>query len=151
MKKLIASALLAVSAATASAQIQTIDFKSSVRGHFGLGVGITADLTDNIEFSPSASYYFAGSSITNLQAEADFHYKFDVGDEFTVYPLLGAGLNYDNTTDSHSDLNFLMNLGCGLKKDFSSSLAGFVECKYQWIGGHGKDGAYLTAGVKLAL
>ena len=151
MKKLIASALLAVSAATASAQIQTIDFKSSVRDHFGLGVGITADLTDNIEFSPSASYYFAGSSITNLQAEADFHYKFDVGDEFTVYPLLGAGLNYDNTTDSHSDLNFLMNLGCGLKKDFSSSLAGFVECKYQWIGGHGHDGAYLTAGVKLAL
>lgn len=151
MKKLIASALLAVSAATASAQIQTIDFKSSVRDYFGLGVGITADLTDNIEFSPSASYYFAGSSITNLQAEADFHYKFDVGDEFTVYPLLGAGLNYDNTTDSHSDLNFLMNLGCGLKKDFSSSLAGFVECKYQWIGGHGKDGAYLTAGVKLAL
>ena len=151
MKKLIASALLAVSAATASAQIQTIDFKSSVRDYFGLGVGITADLTDNIEFSPSASYYFAGSSITNLQAEADFHYKFDVGDEFTVYPLLGAGLNYDNTTDSHSDLNFLMNLGCGLKKDFSSSLAGFVECKYQWSGGHGKDGAYLTAGVKLAL
>ena len=151
MKKLIASALLAVSAATASAQIQTIDFKSSVRDYFGLGVGITADLTDNIEFSPSASYYFVGSSITNLQAEADFHYKFDVGDEFTVYPLLGAGLNYDNTTDSHSDLNFLMNLGCGLKKDFSSSLAGFVECKYQWIGGHGRDGAYLTAGVKLAL
>jgi outer membrane protein X len=151
MKKLIASALLAVSAATASAQIQTIDFKSSVRDYFGLGVGITADLTDNIEFSPSASYYFVGSSITNLQAEADFHYKFDVGDEFTVYPLLGAGLNYDNTTDSHSDLNFLMNLGCGLKKDFSSSLAGFVECKYQWIGGHGHDGAYLTAGVKLAL
>ena len=151
MKKLIASALLAVSAATASAQIQTIDFKSSVRDYFGLGVGITADLTDNIEFSPSASYYFVGSSITNLQAEADFHYKFDVGDEFTVYPLLGASLNYDNTTDSHSDLNFLMNLGCGLKKDFSSSLAGFVECKYQWIGGHGHDGAYLTAGVKLAL
>ena len=151
MKKLTASALLAISAATASAQIQTIDFKSSVRKDFGLGVGITADLTDNIEFSPSASYYFAGSSITNLQAEADFHYKFDVGDEFTVYPLLGAGLNYDNTTDSHSDLNFLMNLGCGLKKDFSSSLAGFVECKYQWIGGHGHDGAYLTAGVKLAL
>ena len=151
MKKLIASALLAVSAATASAQIQTIDFKSSVRDNFGLGVGITADLTDNIEFSPSASYYFAGSSIINHQAEADFHYKFDVGDEFTVYPLLGAGLNYDNTTDSHSDLNFLMNLGCGLKKDFSSSLAGFVECKYQWIGGHGHDGAYLTAGVKLAL
>ena len=151
MKKLIASALLAVSAATASAQIQTIDFKSSVRDYFGLGVGITADLTDYIEFSHSASYYFVGSSITNLQAEADFHYKFDVGDEFTVYPLLGAGLNYDNTTDSHSDLNFLMNLGCGLKKDFSSSLAGFVECKYQWIGGHGHDGAYLTAGVKLAL
>ena len=151
MKKLTASALLAISAATASAQIQTIDFKSSVRNDFGLGVGITADLTDNIEFSPSASYYFAGSNITNLQAEADFHYKFDVGDDFTVYPLLGGGLNYDNTTDSHSDLNFLFNMGCGLKKDFSSTLAGFVECKYQWIGGHGRDGAYLTAGVKLAL
>ena len=151
MKKLTASALLAISAATASAQIQTIDFKSSVRNDFGLGVGITADLTDNIEFSPSASYYFAGSNITNLQAEADFHYKFDVGDDFTVYPLLGAGLNYDNTTDSHSDLNFLMNFGCGLKKEFTNSLAGFVECKYQWIGGHGRDGAYLTAGIKLAI
>ena len=151
MKKLIASAMLVASAATASAQIQTIDGKSSVRKDFGLGVGITADLTDNIEFSPSASYYFAGSSITNLQAEADFHYKFDVGDEFTVYPLIGGGLDFDNTKDSHSDLNFLMNLGCGLKKEFTSSLAGFVECKYQWIGGHGRDGAYLTAGIKLAI
>lgn len=151
MKKLIASAMLVASAATASAQIQTIDGKSSVRKDFGLGIGITADLTDNIEFSPSASYYFAGSSITNLQAEADFHYKFDVGDEFTVYPLIGGGLDFDNTKDSHSDLNFLMNLGCGLKKEFTSSLAGFVECKYQWIGGHGRDGAYLTAGIKLAI
>ena len=51
MKKLIASALLVASAATASAQIQSIDAKSSVRNDFGLGVGITADLTDNIEFS----------------------------------------------------------------------------------------------------
>ena len=135
MKKLIASALLVASAATASAQIQTIDFKSSVRDNFGLGVGITADLTDNIEFS----------------AEADFHYKFDLGDDFTLYPLLGGGLDYDNTKDSHSDLNFLANMGCGLKKQFTSTLAGFVECKYQWIGGHGHDGAYLTAGVKLAL
>ena len=151
MKKLIASALLVASAATASAQIRTIDAKSSVRKDFGLGIGITADLTDNIEFSPSASYYFAGSSITNLQAEADFHYTFDVGDEFTVYPILGGGLDFDNTKDSHSDLNFLMNLGCGLQKEFTTSLAGFVECKYQWIGGHGRDGAYLTAGVKLAI
>ena len=151
MKKLIASAMLVASAVTASAQIRTIDAKSSIRNDFGLGIGITVDLTDNIEFSPSASYYFAGSSITNLQAEADFHYKFDVGDEFTVYPILGAGLDYDNTKDSHSDLNFLLNMGCGLKKDFTSTLAGFVECKYQWIGGHGRDGAYLTAGVKLAL
>ena len=151
MKKLIASAMLVASAVTASAQIRTIDAKSSIRNDFGLGIGITVDLTDNIEFSPSASYYFAGSSITNLQAEADFHYKFDVGDEFTVYPILGGGLDYDNTKDSHSDLNFLLNMGCGLKKDFTSTLAGFVECKYQWIGGHGRDGAYLTAGVKLAI
>ena len=84
MKKLIASAMLVATAVTASAQIRTIDAKSSIRNDFGLGIGITADLTDNIEFSPSASYYFAGSSITNLQAEADFHYKFDVGDEFIV-------------------------------------------------------------------
>ena len=151
MKILISSAMLVASAATASAQIQTIDLKSSIRNEFGLGVGITADLTDNIEFSPSASYYFAGSLITNLQAEADFHYKFDVGDEFILYPLLGGGLDYDNTKDSHSDLNFLMNIGCGLTKEFTSSLAGFVECKYQWIGGHGRDGAYLTAGIKLAI
>ena len=151
MKKLIASAMLVASAATASAQIQTIDGKSSVRNDFGLGIGITADLTDNIEFSPSASYYFAGSSITNLQAEADFHYKFDVGDEFTVYPLLGAGLNYDNTTDSHSDLNFLMNLGCGLKRISQAPSQVSLSAKYQWIGGHGRDGAYLTAGVKLAI
>lgn len=147
MKKLIASALLVASAATASAQIQTIDFKGDLRSKFGLGVGVTADLTDNIEFSPAANFYFG--DITNVQAEADFHYKFDLGDDFTLYPLVGAGLDFNNAKDSKSDVNFLVNLGCGVKKDFTSNLAGFVECKYQWVGGGGET--YFSLGIKLAI
>jgi hypothetical protein len=147
MKKLFASALLAASVATASAQVQTLDFKGDLRSTFGLGVGITADLTDNIEFSPAANFYF--DDVTNVQAEADFHYKFDLGDDFTLYPLVGAGLDFNNAKDSKSDINFLVNLGCGVKKDFTSKFAGFVECKYQWVGGHGDT--YFSLGVKLAI
>ena len=45
MKKLFASALLAASVATASAQVQTLDFKGDLRSTFGLGVGIACLLS----------------------------------------------------------------------------------------------------------
>lgn len=150
MKKLIASALLIASAATASAQVKTIDLKGDLRGNFGLGVGVTADLTEYIEFSPAANFYFGDG--TNLQLEGDFHYKFDLGDEFTLYPIVGAGLDFNHykvEDDSHTNLNFLVNLGCGVKKQFTDNLAGFVECKYQWVGGHGDT--YFSLGVNLAI
>ncbi|MDO4960145.1 MAG: outer membrane beta-barrel protein [Prevotellaceae bacterium] len=150
MKKIIFSMLLAIIAVTASAQVKTIDIKGDLRHDFGLGVGVTTDLTDNIEFSPAANFYFGDG--TNLQFEADFHYKFDLGDDFTLYPIVGAGLNFSHykfEDESDTDINFLVNLGCGVQKQLTDNLAGFVECKYQWCG-HGGD-TYFSLGVKLDL
>lgn len=151
MKKIIFSMLLAIIAVTASAQVKTIDIKGDLRHDFGLGVGVTTDLTDNIEFSPAANFYFCDG--TNLQFEADFHYKFDIGDDFILYPIVGGGLNFDSYKDaeekSHTNLKFLVNLGCGVQKQLTDNLAGFVECKYQWCGGGGDT--YFSLGVKLDL
>ena len=45
MKKIIISMMLALVAVTASAQIKTVDIKGNLRSDFGLGIGITGDLS----------------------------------------------------------------------------------------------------------
>ena len=126
MKKIIISMMLALVAVTASAQIKTVDIKGSLRSDFGLGIGITGDLSNKIEFSPSFNYYFI-EDCTCFQLEADFHYNIPLGSGFKFYPLVGAGINYK----------------------FSSNVTGFVEGKYQWI--DGGDDSYFSLGIKLGI
>lgn len=148
MKKIIASLMLGAFATAASAQVKTVDIKGDLRGDFGLGVGISADLTKNFEFSPSLNYYFI-DNCTCLQLEADFHYNIDLGKEFTFYPVVGAGLQYAKPDHWDGSTDFLINLGGGIKYDFSSNVAGFVECKYQWV--DGGDDTYFSLGVKIGI
>ena len=139
MKKIILSVILCAVAFVAKAQVESVDFKSNFRGDFGVGVGISADLGNNFEFSPSANIYFWDCG-THFDLEADFHYKIDLGHKFTLYPIAGAVLCYANLKDHHEcplhhplphhddkhyydgHLNFGINAGCGLKYDINSNL-----------------------------
>ena len=142
MKKIFATLLLAVMTVAASAQVKSIDIKGNLRSDFGIGVGITADLTNNFEISPSFNYYFTDPSYFHI--DADFHYNIGLGSNFTLYPIVGA--TYFHADDYNK---FGVDLGAGIKYDFTQKIAGFVEGKYQWI--DGGDDSYFSLGIKIGI
>ena len=148
MKKIILSMILGIMTIAASAQIKTVDIKGNLRGDFGIGGGITLGINDKIDFAPAFNYFFADGDANCWTIDADFHYNFDVAQDFTVYPILGATLFHTGSGDA-SYTKFGVNLGCGCQYDFSSSLAGFVDLKYQYVDGW--DDTYFSLGVKIAL
>ena len=158
MKKIILSMILCAMAFVANAQVESIDIKGNFRSDFGLGVGLSADLGKNFEFSPNLNIYFWDGG-THLDLEGDFHYNIDLGKKFTFYPIVGGVICYVNPKDAHdphgheihydSETNLGIDIGCGLKYDFSKSCAGFMDLKYQWV--NGGDDTYFALGVKLAI
>ncbi len=148
MKKFLAALVLGVMAISASAQVKSIDVKGNLRHDFGVGVGITADLTHNFELSPSFNYYFGDVKFFHI--DADFHYNFDLGSNFTVYPIVGATYYHADGGEGGEDFNkFGIDLGAGVKYDFTKRIAGFVEGKYQWV--DGGDDSYFSLGVKIGI
>ena len=169
MKKIILSVILCAMAFVAKAQVESIDFKTNFRDDLGVGVGISAALGDEFEFSPSANIYFWDCG-THFDFEADFHYKIDLGHKFTLYPIAGGVLCYSNLKDGHTcphhphplphedkyydgKTNFGVNIGCGIKYDINAKIAGFAETKYQWVNEDYLDyeRAYLSLGIKIAI
>lgn len=148
MKKIFMAAVLSIVALAVSAQIKSVDIKGDLRSDFGIGLGISGDLTEKFEFSPALNYYFI-DDVSNFQLEADFHYKLPVASDFSCYPILGIGLNYAKLKGCDGETDFLVNIGGGVKYDFTPNIAGFVECKYQWI--DGGDDTYFSLGVKIGI
>ena len=142
MKKIFATLLLAVMTVAASAQVKSIDIKGNLRSDFGVGVGITADLTNNFVISPTFNYYFTDPSYFHI--DADFHYNIGLGSNFTLYPIVGA--TYFHADDYNK---FGVDLGAGIKYDFTQKIAGFVEGKYQWV--DGGDDSYFSLGIKIGI
>ena len=169
MKKIILSMIFCAVAFVAKAQVESVDFKTNFRSDLGVGAGITADIGKDFEFSPSADFYFWDCG-NHIDFEADFHYKIDLGKNFTLYPIAGGVLCYTNLKDGHvckhhphahphddkyydGKTNFGINIGCGIKYDFNKKIAGFIDTKYQWINeeDHAYDETYLSIGVKFAI
>lgn len=148
MKKIFATLMLCVMTIAASAQVKSVDVKGDLRGDFGLGVGITADLVNNFEIAPSFNYYFVDGA-TVLTVEADFHYDFQVATNWNVYPIVGATYYYSKVKGVDAWSKFGVNLGVGTEYQFTKTLAGFVEGKYQWI--DGADDTYFSLGVKVTI
>lgn len=142
MKKILSTLVLCVMTLAASAQVKSIDIKGNLRSDFGLGIGISADLPKNFEIAPSFNYYFGDHDYFHI--DADFHYNVDLGSSFTFYPIVGATYYHADDFDK-----FGIDLGAGVKYDFTKRLAGFVEGKYQWVDGN--DDSYFSLGVKIAI
>ena len=142
MKKIFATLVLCAMTLASSAQVKSIDIKGNLRSDFGVGVGITANITNNFELSPSFNYYFTDDNFFHI--DADFHYNFGLGNNFTLYPIVGA--TYYHAEDFNK---FGVDLGAGIKYDFTSRIAGFVEGKYQWV--DGDDDSYFSLGIKIGI
>ena len=149
MKKIFAVLVLCATTLASSAQVKSIDIKGDLRSDFGVGVGITADLTKNFEVAPSFNYYFTDNNLFHI--DVDFHYNIGLGSNFTLYPIVGATYYHADApvegVDAYNE--FGVDLGAGLKYDFTSRIAGFVEGKYQWV--DGADDSYFSLGIKIGI
>lgn len=156
MKKIFITMMLCVMTIAASAQVKSIDVKGDLRGDFGLGVGITANLFNELDIAPRFNYYFADHA-TVYTIDADLHYNFHVADKWTVYPIAGlayyhCGYKSDWLVDGKkvdSVDKIGCNLGVGCKYDITRAIGLFVEGKYQWIDGY--DDTYFSLGVNIAI
>lgn len=139
MKKLLFSALLALSAVAAhAAGLKQLDMRANLRSDFGLGLGLTFQLPQNFEAAPTLNYYF--NDVHTLTIDADFRYRFDLPRNFDIYPL--AGLVY-----FHSDhVNKIgLNIGGGFSYNINSAWAIGLELKYQYV--NHWDDLYLSLGA----
>ncbi|HIR38553.1 MAG TPA: porin family protein [Candidatus Limisoma gallistercoris] len=139
MKKLLISALLAVSAiAVQAAGLKQLDMRANLRSDFGLGVGVTFQLPKNFEVAPTLNYYF--NDVHTLTIDADFRYRFELPRNFDLYPL--AGPIYFHCDDVNK---IGLNIGGGFAYNINSAWAIGLELKYQYVD-HWDD-VYLTIGA----
>ena len=85
MKKLFLMAVMCVMTMSAMAQIKSVDVKANLRGDFGLGVGITMPILENIDFAPNFNYYFSDGTVFTI--DGDFHYNFELDQNWSVFIL----------------------------------------------------------------
>lgn len=145
MKKVLLMAIMCVMTMSAMAQIKSVEGKANLRGDFGLGVGITMPVMEKIDFSPNFNYYFTDGTVFTL--DADFHYNFEMDQNWTLYPLIGlAWFHASHEIGDGDDYNKIgANLGGGARYDINSQWAAFVEAKYQWVSDF--DDSFFTLGV----
>lgn len=132
MKKIILMTIMCIMTLSAMAQIKSVDVKGNLRGDFGLGVGVTMPLQENIDFSPSFNYYF--SEGVTYTIDADLHYNFNLEQGWSVYPLVGLLWFHHAPKMGEGDINKIgANIGGGARYNIDSQWAVLAEAKYQWV------------------
>lgn len=143
MKKIFLMAMMCVITTSAFAQIKSLEVKGNLRGDFGIGAGLTMPVLEKIDFAPSFNYYFTDGTVFTL--DGDFHYNFDLDQNWTLYPLVGLSW-FHASAEIGDDYNKLgINLGGGARYNINSQWAAFVEAKYQWVNDF--DDSFFTLGV----
>ena len=121
--------------------------------NFGIGIKYDYGFSDNLRVEPSFMYYFENKKIDMKDANINFHYLFDLGNEQThLYPIFGFSTlfgkekdvlqtNSDGTPKTNSDgsykydsdkfFRFGCNLGMGFQYDITSDFGIVVEAKYK--------------------
>lgn len=143
MKKIILMTVMCVMTLSAMAQIKSVDVKGNLRGDFGLGVGVTMPILENIDFAPNFNYYFTDGTVFTI--DADFHYNFDLDQNWTLYPMIGL-LWFHSAPEIGEDYNKIgANIGGGARYNIDSQWAVFAEAKYQWVSDF--DETFFSLGV----
>lgn len=157
MKKVLIIAILAMSGVCAFAQKGeksagiNLNFGTTAK-NVGLGAKFQYGITDAIRIEPSLTYYFGGSGMLDITANA--HYVFNIVPKFNVYPLVGIGFDMcryetmdfgdwlenflmeeDFETKHETDVCFKFNFGAGAEYDITSRIALGLELRYEVITG----------------
>ena len=143
MKKFLLMAFMCMVALSSMAQIKSVEAKGNLRGDFGLGAGFTMGIMEKVDFAPNFNYYFTDGTVFTL--DGDFHYNFDLNQEWRLYPMVGIAW-FHASSGIGDDYNKIgINLGGGACYNISSKWAAFAEAKYQWVSDF--DDSFFTLGV----
>lgn len=157
MKRFLMLAILVTSSVCAFAQKGeksagiNLNFGTTAK-NVGLGAKFQYGITDAIRIEPSLTYYFGGSGMIDITANA--HYVFNIVPKFNVYPLVGIGMDMcryetvdlgdsfddllmggDFETKHETDACFKFNFGAGAEYDITSRIAMGLELRYEVISG----------------
>jgi len=138
--------------------------------NFGIAAKFQYNLTDALRSELNVGYDFKDKEIGFFTAAANFHYLFNVGDKFKVYPIVGVGYSRldfglwgdlmeigdewadeygyedDEDTSAPSKNKFLVNAGLGAEYALTENLSVGAEVKYQYI----KDACRLPITIGLS-
>ncbi len=151
MKKFFLAALMCVMAMGAFAQVnfKSVEVKANLRHDFGIGVGTTVGISQDIDFAPSFNAFFVDGASSCFTIDADFHYDIDLGHEFHLFPLAGPALYHVSPKAGNGVTKLGVNLGCGLDYDLDYNWTVFAEGKYQFLfNANGYDDTFLSVGCK---
>lgn len=148
MKKVFLSlALCLVTLCTSAQQLKSAEGRLNLRGDdAGFGYGVTFELDDNFELSPSLSIVFPNNAFV-LTTEVDLHYLLpEFVENLEIYPLTGIGFFYKNWDydDWPNQSKFLINIGSGARWHFSDQWAVFAEEKIQFVNSSNTDNYFVT-------
>ncbi len=110
--------------------------ETSLGGSIGFGtgdynktLGITFNynynLTNELQLSPSFTYFFAGDGNSRFQVDADFHYLIPISERTTFFPIVG--LDY-SMVDDYRRLG--MNVGLGVSQSLTERIDITFKARY---------------------
>lgn len=112
--------------------------------NFGLAAKFQYNLLDALRGEVQAAYDFKSKGFSVFTGALNFHYLFNIGDKFKLYPI--AGIGYGNVKYSESETyeghkfsvsesegKFLVNAGVGGEIDINRHFAVSLEVKYQYM------------------
>ncbi len=102
----------------------------------GLAAKFQYNITDGLRGEIQAAYDFKKDYVSVFTGAVNFHYLFNLGERFQLYPILGLG--YGNIHTSLGDLSdnagkFLFNVGVGGEVAVAKHFAISLEAKFQYM------------------
>lgn len=104
--------------------------------NFVLGAKYQYNVTDPIRLEADLNYGFKSNYWYAMELSANFHYIFDLGKKFSIYPLAGIGyglIGWDAFGEGESASRFLFNIGVGSEYTINENWAVGIELKYQYM------------------
>lgn len=104
--------------------------------NFVLGAKAQYNVSNPVRLEADLNYSFKDNYIYAFEASANVHYIFDLGKNFTIYPLAGLGYGLFGVSvfgESESVSRFLFNVGVGSEYNINQNWAVGLELKYQYM------------------
>lgn len=117
--------------------------------NFGVGAKVQYEFIDNFRAEASGDYFFKKDYLSEWDVNLNAHYLIHVGDQLTIYPLVGLTMLSFVPEYGDSDSKIGFNAGAGIEYPITEAIKVNAEFKYQYV----KDGdrPVISVGVAFAM